>query len=116
MNAADYVGIPWRDGATGPDAFDCWGLVTDAAAALFGLALPTLAATIAGRRHWIECAAVTPGDVVALLDAQGHPYHVGLYLGAGSVLHTTAGAGARIEQVRAMAFHAPQWRAYRWAA
>lgn len=22
-----YLGLPWRNGARGPDAFDCWGLV-----------------------------------------------------------------------------------------
>lgn len=115
MNVDQYIGKPWREGAAGPDAFDCWGLMQTAAADLYGLALPHLAATIAGRRQWVETARLCPGHVVALLDNRGHPYHVGLYVGGGLVLHTIRNGGARLEALRAMAFHAPTWKAYRWA-
>lgn len=27
FNPVDYIGIPYRDGARGPDAYDCYGLV-----------------------------------------------------------------------------------------
>jgi len=43
---ADYinevVGKPWRAGATGADAYDCWGLVVDSYRRIDGIKLPPL--------------------------------------------------------------------------
>lgn len=115
MNADAFIGKPWRDGATGPDAFDCWGLMVAAAVDLYGVALPDLSHTIAGRRQWQEVERMQPGNAVALIDTQDRPYHVGLYIGAGDVLHTTAQLGARIEPLRIFTLGAKCWKAYRWA-
>lgn len=114
MNADAFIGKPWREGATGPDAFDCWGLMVAASVTLFGVALPDLAQTVAGRRRWVEVTKLVPGTAVALIDMQGRPFHVGLYIGAGNVLHTTAQLGARIEPLRVFKCSAPAWKAYRW--
>ena len=38
--AYDYIGKPWRSGAMGPHAFNCWGLVRDVFLLRYGLDLP----------------------------------------------------------------------------
>jgi cell wall-associated NlpC family hydrolase len=116
MNARAFIGKPYRDRAAGPDAFDCWGLMRAASAALYDTPLPTLARTVSGRRRWCELSEPVPGCAVALLDMRGHPYHVGLYVGAGLVLHTTAQLGARIESLRVMTRNAAGRGFYTWPA
>lgn len=37
---APYIGLPYRQGATGPDAWDCRGLVHKVLQEMFGLSLP----------------------------------------------------------------------------
>lgn len=41
--AAQYIGKPWRLGATGPDEFDCWGLVCHVQRTHYGREMPPLA-------------------------------------------------------------------------
>lgn len=115
MNCDAFVGKPYRRDARGPDAFDCWGLMMAAGRALFNQALPDLAPTIAGRRRWREVDTLAPGVAVVLMNLRGRPYHVGLYLGGGRVLHTIANGGARVEPVRTFALCAASWKGYRWA-
>lgn len=38
--AAGYPGLPYRAGADGPDAFDCWGLVRHVFRHRFGIEFP----------------------------------------------------------------------------
>ena len=38
--AAPLIGLPYCRGATGPQAFDCWGLVRHVFASRYGIAMP----------------------------------------------------------------------------
>lgn len=90
--AAGYIGKPWRNGARGPDAFDCWGLVTDVFLRVHGVTLPLLpldatdAARVSreieaqcGSSLWKETLTPGPGTVVVM--GQGDRFnHVGLWL------------------------------------
>ena len=41
---ADYLGKPWRNGADGPDAFDCYGLVRAVYRDRYGIEMPVVSA------------------------------------------------------------------------
>lgn len=105
--AEAYIGKPWVKGATGPDAFDCWGLVQSIYAARYGLALPRVdletysprevARVLAfhpERARWEHVESPKEGDAVLMSHAMD-PSHVGIWLDTppGGVLHSVRGAG-----------------------
>lgn len=117
--ASAYIGKPWAQGASGPDAYDCYGLVRAVYADVAGIDLPivdadglrTLAAARAMRDYadygqWFEPADVRELDVVQMGHAR-HPHHVGLWLDAdgGGVLHSVAGAGVVFQRTPQLALH-----------
>ncbi|MFJ9628787.1 NlpC/P60 family protein [Streptomyces sp. NPDC101175] len=77
------LGSPYVWGATGPDAFDCSGLV-QAAYNSAGVALPrtTYAQINAGRR--VSREELRPGDLVFFYSGISH---VGIYVGDGQMIH-----------------------------
>ena len=102
--ALAQVGKPYRWGATGPDAFDCSGLV-GWAWALAGTPLPRTS-----RQQWsagahVDPAHLLPGDLVFFGSNPGDPgsiHHVGMYVGQGLMVdapHT--GALVTVEPVHA---------------
>jgi len=81
--AYSKLGSPYVWGATGPDAFDCSGLV-QAAYRSAGISLPrtTYAQIDAGRR--VSRSELLPGDLVFFYSGISH---VGLYIGNGRMIH-----------------------------
>jgi cell wall-associated NlpC family hydrolase len=81
--ARQKIGSPYVWGATGPNAFDCSGLV-QAAYRAAGVALPrtTYAQIGAGRR--VSRAELLPGDLVFFYSGISH---VGIYVGNGRMIH-----------------------------
>ena len=81
--AYSKLGSPYVWGATGPDAFDCSGLV-QAAYRSAGISLPrtTYAQIDAGRR--VSRSELAPGDLVFFYSGISH---VGIYLGNGMMIH-----------------------------
>ncbi|MHC3468312.1 C40 family peptidase [Streptomyces sp. 7R007] len=77
------LGSPYVWGATGPNAFDCSGLV-QAAYRSAGVSLPrtTYAQIDAGRR--VSRSELRPGDLVFFYSGISH---VGLYIGNGQMIH-----------------------------
>ncbi|MFF8098720.1 NlpC/P60 family protein [Streptomyces sp. NPDC016640] len=77
------LGSPYVWGATGPDAFDCSGLI-QAAYRSAGVSLPrtTYAQIDAGRR--IPRSELLPGDLVFFYSGISH---VGIYVGDGRMIH-----------------------------
>ncbi|MEU9185184.1 NlpC/P60 family protein [Streptomyces sp. NPDC048484] len=77
------LGSPYVWGATGPDAFDCSGLM-QAAFRAAGISLPrtTYAQINAGRR--VSRSELQPGDLVFFYSGISH---VGLYVGNGQMVH-----------------------------
>lgn len=87
--SARYVGLPWRPGADGPDAFDCWGLVRDVQRTQYGRELPRIAVRESPPGQWAELRALVQhsrwrphagtwrdGDLLVMLNARGLP-HIG---------------------------------------
>lgn len=80
--AQGKIGTPYVYGGTGPNGYDCSGLV-QAAFASAGISLPrTVGPQInAGRR--IAFSDLQPGDLVAYASMS----HIGIYIGNGRVIH-----------------------------
>ncbi|MFI1357026.1 NlpC/P60 family protein [Streptomyces sp. NPDC020898] len=81
--AYQKLGSPYVWGATGPDAFDCSGLM-QAAYRSAGISLPrtTYAQINAGQR--VSRSELLPGDLVFFYSGISH---VGLYVGRGQMIH-----------------------------
>lgn len=107
--AKQQLGEPYRWGATGPDAWDCSGLVMRAWAA-GGKTLP----------HWsvgqyrastpIDRSALRPGDLVfwASSSSSSSIYHVAIYLGGGQIIHAPR-TGRNVEIVSIDYWRAPDF-------
>ncbi|MFF8940975.1 NlpC/P60 family protein [Streptomyces sp. NPDC014864] len=99
--ARQKLGSPYVWGATGPDSFDCSGLV-QAAYRSAGISLPrtTYAQIGAGRR--VSRSALLPGDLVFFYSGISH---VGLYIGDGLMIHApNPSAPVRVAPIDQMPF------------
>ncbi|WP_367321269.1 NlpC/P60 family protein [Streptomyces sp. HUAS ZL42] len=99
--AYSKLGSPYVWGATGPDAFDCSGLV-QAAYRSAGISLPrtTYAQIDAGRR--VSQSELLPGDLVFFYSAISH---VGIYIGNGQMIHApNPSAPVRVAPIDEMPF------------
>ncbi len=95
------LGSPYVWGATGPNAFDCSGLV-QAAYRAAGVSLPrtTYAQIDAGRR--VSRSELRPGDLVFFYSGISH---VGIYVGNGQMIHApNTSAPVRVDPVDQMPF------------
>lgn len=90
--AEDQLGKPYLWGGTGPDAFDCSGLVMEAYLAA-GIQIPR---TSQAQWRWgprIKQSQVEPGDLVFFAGGDGTPTspgHVGLVIGGGLMIEAFA--------------------------
>ena len=120
--AGQYVGIEFASrGRTRESGLDCWGLVRLVYAERYGVTLPDYLgdysnaedprdvagvvrrATGAGG-SWTRVDSPKVGDV-AVFRIEGEEAHVGLYIGAGRMLHALRGARSVIEDPSS-----PLWR------
>lgn len=74
-------GKPYRYGSTGPNSFDCSGLVGYAYRAA-GKSLPRTSRAMKGATRPVSRAAAVPGDLVFM----NVPGHVGIYAGGGKMV------------------------------
>jgi cell wall-associated NlpC family hydrolase len=125
VDIAPFIGRPYRIGARGPDAYDCWGLVR-AALGGAGLVLPdyqaidraAIDASVAEQARsgaWQPVSDPCPGDLLLLGPAPRRLWHIGLCTSAG-VLHTTPSTGACVQPL-AVLRRSLLWRhvdAFRW--
>lgn len=124
--AYDYLGKPWVLGATGPEAYDCWGLVRAVLRDHFDIEVPAIAipectgpamvreararfASHPELQRWRAVDAPADGDGV-LMSAARDPWHVGIWLDVdgGGVLHCLEGAGVVFTSRAAL--NAAGWR------
>ncbi|MGW7204083.1 C40 family peptidase, partial [Streptomyces sp. NPDC054837] len=99
--ASSKLGSPYVWGATGPDAFDCSGLM-QAAYRSAGISLPrtTYAQIDTGRR--VARSELLPGDLVFFYSAISH---VGIYIGNGQMIHApNPSAPVRVAPIDEMPF------------
>lgn len=113
---AEYLGRPWKNGADGPDAFDCYGLVRAVYRDRYGVEMPVVSADAtrvlaclhaardyADYSQWEAVTVPQDGDVL-LMGCARHPHHVGVLV-EGRVLHSVEGAGVLLQTVDSLAAH-----------
>lgn len=102
---SDYIGIPWVEGATGPDNYDCMAFASMIQRVHFGVqmeeitipdyndtrAIVNLINTHAENLNWSPTKVPQHGDLV-LIRTPSH-YGVWLDVDGGGVLHCVRGAG-----------------------
>ena len=100
--ALQQVGIPYRWGATGPDAYDCSGLVMRAWQ-VAGVMLPRVAADQYRAGTHVLMPEAVAGDLVFYASDPADPStieHVAMYLGGGMMVEAPhAGANVRVVPV-----------------
>jgi len=94
--ALQQVGKPYVLGGSGPDVFDCSGLVMTAYK-LVGVSLPHNARTQANYGTPVDPANLAPGDLIFFY----HPiHHVAIYIGNGLIVHaSTPATGVKISGI-----------------
>ena len=83
--AATTFGVPYRWGGTGPGGYDCSGLV-QAAYRAAGVALPRVAQDQFDAGPPVPVTRAQPGDLVFFGSSPSGVEHVGLYVGAGTMI------------------------------
>lgn len=129
MNVNDYIGLPYRDGARGPEAFDCYGLVATVLKAVRGVELPdwhaagagpqaasrAISAALAGEAAGGRSVRVeAPEDWdVAIVGSNTRPHHVGVYCNGG-ILHAARAFGSVWHPVPRFRLLYPHTEFWRW--
>lgn len=118
------IGLPWRSGANGPEAYDCWGIAQAVQGRLFLRQLPDIKinaedtravireiATTRARDSWRQVDGPAHGRMVGLSSGR-HPYHVGVYLDVdgGGILHSQNPAGVCFDRI--VTLQAAGWRRF----
>ena len=119
MKLDDLIGKPYKEGARGPGAFDCWGLVLEVAARA-GIELPEIAVPADNKQRGeivdfqrktnferIESPQPCCLVLFRIIDDENRiRWHVGFVLaGCGRFIHTTGKMGVNIS-----ALDDPKWK------
>lgn len=117
--AAAYVGMPYRSGADGPDAFSCWGLVRHVFQHVHGVVFPDVVidegapeaqgntrailqcARVSAMRRMPDSTAPADGDIVIMRSLVR--LHCGLVIRANGglrVLHASHATGVVLQHWR----------------
>jgi peptidoglycan DL-endopeptidase CwlO len=104
--ALDYamgkIGSPYRYGASGPNAFDCSGLVSWAFKKA-GKSLPRTSRAMSKVGTPVSRASLQPGDLVFFYKPVSH---VGIYIGDGKIVHaSTRKSPVKISDMGRMKFN-----------
>ena len=92
LAAQSRIGAPYKYGGSGPDAFDCSGLVSYAYRQI-GVAVPRTAAQQFAAATPVKRSDLRPGDLVFFrLDSRAVS-HVGIYAGDGRFVHAPQRGG-----------------------
>jgi cell wall-associated NlpC family hydrolase len=96
------IGSPYRYGATGPNAFDCSGLVSWAYKKA-GKSLPRTSRAQSNVGTPVSRDNLQPGDLVFFYKPVSH---VGIYIGDGKILHaSTRKSPVKISDMSRMKFN-----------
>jgi len=130
--AADLVGKPWEPGASGPDSFDCWGLVRYVQKKYFDRHVPKIGfdrraiidmfSSTDILKQWTEITrkdSLVEGDCI-IMSPSRNPIHVGVIIYIDNmfgVLHSIEPVGVIYVTMSDLSMSG--WitqRLYRWSA
>lgn len=96
--ARNQIGDPYRAGRSGPNAFDCSGLVRFVYKQVTGKTLPHFSKAQYRHVTKVKKAKAQPGDLVFFFEKGAH--HVGIYIGKGKMIDApNAGAKVRVSPI-----------------
>jgi cell wall-associated NlpC family hydrolase len=99
--AETLLGLPYREGGSLPDGFDCSGLV-NYVFARHGIAVPRDVKRQASAGSPVDRRDIVPGDLVFFATTGSGPTHVGIALGDGRFIHAPkSGEVVRLESMSA---------------
>jgi cell wall-associated NlpC family hydrolase len=99
--ALQLLGVPYQNGGTTADGFDCSGF-TQYVFARNGLLLPRDVREQFGTGKAVDLDAVEPGDLLFFETVARGPSHVGIALGGDSFVHAPSSTGVvRVEHYTA---------------
>ncbi|GAA0930870.1 C40 family peptidase [Pseudonocardia zijingensis] len=102
QHAMSKIGAPYRYGATGPNAFDCSGLVSWAFKKA-GKSLPRTSRAMSQVGTPVSRSELQPGDLVFFYKPVSH---VGIYIGDGKIVHaSTRKSPVKISDMGRMKFN-----------
>lgn len=115
-----FIGLTYEEGARGPDAYDCWGIMLLVLREQFGITLPryegvhwgpgskadrdrTASVISTERMLWeaVEPGKEQPGDCI-VLNIAARPLHVGVVAAPGWMIHGTEGSNSALERYDGM--------------
>lgn len=82
--ARKQIGDPYRAGSSGPNAFDCSGLIRFVYKQITGKTLPHYSKAQYNQAQRISRSNAQPGDLVFFF--KGGAHHVGIYIGNGKMI------------------------------
>ena len=101
-HAMSKIGSPYRYGATGPNAFDCSGLISWAYKKV-GVSLPRTSRAMSKVGTPVSRDQLQPGDLVFFYKPVSH---VGIYIGNNKILHaSTRKSPVKISDMGRMKFN-----------
>lgn len=96
--ARKQIGDPYRAGRSGPDAFDCSGLVRYVYKQITGKTLPHYSKAQYNQVQRIKRSNAQPGDLVFFFQSGAH--HVGIYIGNGKMIDApNTGKSVRVSPI-----------------
>jgi len=96
--ARKQIGDPYRAGRSGPDAFDCSGLVRYVYKQITGKTLPHYSKSQYNQAKRIKKSNAQPGDLVFFF--RGGAHHVGIYIGNGKMIDApNTGKSVRVSPI-----------------
>jgi cell wall-associated NlpC family hydrolase len=84
--ARQQIGKPYRWGGSGPDAFDCSGLTSQAYLHGAGLSIPRTAASQYSAAVKVDFDSMRAGDLIFWGSSAAGIYHVAIYSGGGNMI------------------------------
>ena len=106
QRALSLRGVPYRNGGTDPNGFDCSGFVSYVFGQQ-GIAVPRTVAEQFDLGTAVDQNQLAPGDLIFFTTVAAGPSHVGIAVSADTFVHAPSSAGVvRVEQLRA-----PYWSA-----
>lgn len=96
--AKSYLGKPYVYGATGPNGFDCSGLLYR----VFGdngISVPRSSRDYGSFGRTVSLSEAKPGDVISFARKGGRIHHVGIYIGDEKFIHSASSVGVTITSI-----------------
>ena len=96
----DWVGTPYRYGASSRYGTDCSGFVTRVFQQVYGITLQRSSRSMFTRAQRVAKTDMQPGDLVFFKHRGGAIYHVGIYLKDGKFAHSACNGGVMVSSLK----------------